>query len=77
MYVAPDVLVVLSNLQKNNLGIFASLFGLYSCLISRVRPAHSFFEKKSILGDGVNVNAFSQQFLAWRPLLLRGLSLVL
>lgn len=26
------------------------------------------------LGDGVNVNAFSQQFLAWRPLLLRGLS---
>ena len=29
--------------------IFARLFGLYSCLISRVRPVHSFFEKKSIL----------------------------
>ena len=31
--------------------IFARLFGLYSCLISRVRPVHSFFEKKSILDN--------------------------
>lgn len=37
----------------------------------------SFFCQTCQLGDGVNVNAFSQQFLAWRPLLLRGLSLVL
>ena len=62
MYVAPDVLVVLSisNLQK------------ITCVILR-----NLFCQTCQLGDGVNVNAFSQQFLAWRPLLLRGLSLVL
>ena len=60
MYVAPDVLVVLSNLQK------------ITCVILR-----NLFCQTCQLGDGVNVNAFSQRFLAWRPLLLRGLSLVL
>lgn len=64
MYVAPDVLVVLSisNLQK------------ITCVILR-----NLFCQTCQLGDGVNVNvnAFSHQFLAWRPLLLRGLSLVL
>ena len=60
MYVAPDVLVVLSNLQKT------------TCVILR-----NLFCQTCQLGDGVNVNAFSQQFLAWRSLLLRGLSLVL
>lgn len=60
MYVAPDVLVVLSNLQK------------ITCVILR-----NLFCQTCQLGDGVNVNAFSQHFLAWRPLLLRGLSLVL
>lgn len=61
MYVAPDVLVVLSNPSKNNLR----------------HLKESFFCQTCQLGDGVNVNAFSQQFSAWRPLLLRGLSLVL
>ncbi|CDC65361.1 unknown [Bacteroides sp. CAG:770] len=43
------------------MGIFASLFGLYSCLISRVRPAHSFFEKKSILKNPPQI--FTNYFL--------------
>lgn len=62
MYAAPDVLVVLSISNLQKI----------TCVILR-----NLFCQTCQLGDGVNVYAFSQQFLAWRPLLLRGLSLVL
>ena len=45
--------------------IFASLFGLYSFCISRVRPVHSFFEKESILENPPQIftNLFFNAYL--------------
>ena len=50
---------------KNNLVIFASLFGLNFCLISRVRPVHSFFEKEFTLENPLQIftNLFFHAYL--------------